>query len=171
MTSDCASQNQSVNIMCALISVHGLQISQMPNNVVLVDDTIASEHVSCIASNGQSLATVVPFHNRDHLGGKLTSILELGDAMDALQAKSNFSQHVCHLELDKLHLGKGLTELLALECVFTRCMEAVLGCAHGTPCNSESSLVKAGERTLKSFNIKHVLFRHLYVVHHDHSSC
>ena len=86
-----------------------------------------------------------------------------------MKTQSDFSQHICHLELDKLHLGKRFAELLALHGVLASCMEAVLGCAHGAPGDAEAGLVKARERSLEAFNIEHVLLGNLHIVHHNHA--
>ncbi len=70
MTSDGTSQNEGVNVMGALIGVHCLEVGEVANHVVLVNDSVSTKHVASISSDGQSLAAIVPFHDRDHLRGE-----------------------------------------------------------------------------------------------------
>ena len=90
--------------------------------------------------------------------------------MDGVESKRNFSECVGHLELNKLVLSQRFAKLLALHGVFSRLVEAELSSAHRSPCNTESSLVKAAEGSLESLDVQHVLLGHSNVVHKDHTS-
>ena len=61
------SKNEGVNIMCALVGVHCLQVHHMPDHMIFVADAVAPEHVPTFTCDGQSLSTVVPLQQGDHL--------------------------------------------------------------------------------------------------------
>lgn len=52
-------QNQSVYVMSTLISVHRLEVVHVPNDVVLITDAIAAEHVPSAPRDVQRFATAV----------------------------------------------------------------------------------------------------------------
>ena len=68
MTCDSSTENQGVNVVCTFVSVHSLQVGQVANDVILVDDSIATEHITSVSRNCECLTTVVSLHYGDHLG-------------------------------------------------------------------------------------------------------
>ena len=53
--------------MRALVGVDGLQVHDVPDDVVLVLDAVAAEHVAAGARNVQRFAARVALQQRDHL--------------------------------------------------------------------------------------------------------
>ena len=99
MASDSSPQNKCVDVACSLIGVHGLQVRDVSNDVVLVDDAVAAQHVSCISCNSERLSTVVTFDDADHFRSHKLFVLELRDLVHSMQSQGDFRQHVSHLEL------------------------------------------------------------------------
>lgn len=65
-SSDSTSQDKSVNVVSSFVGVHSLQIHYVPDDVVLIRYTIASQHVPSHSRNVQGLSCVVPLDHRDH---------------------------------------------------------------------------------------------------------
>jgi hypothetical protein len=61
--------------MSALIGIDCLQIAHMSDNVILIDNTIAAEHISGISCDLESLAAVVTLNHRNHLRCKTTLLV------------------------------------------------------------------------------------------------
>ena len=159
-----------MNVVGALISVDSLKVAHMSDDVVLVNDAVATEHITGISGDLKSLSTVIALDHRDHLGGESSLLVfQARHAGDSMKTQSDLSAHISHLFLHQLGLSEGLAELLAVHSVFTGSMEAELSCTHGTPGNTESGLVEAAEGALETLNIQDVLFGDLHIVQHDHS--
>ena len=47
----------------------------MSDDVVLINDAVATEHITGISSYLEGLATVVALDHRDHLGGKSSLLI------------------------------------------------------------------------------------------------
>ena len=60
---DTLAQDQSMNIVGALVRVDGLQVHDVPDDVVVVADAVTSEHVSRRPGDVQRLAAVVSLQN------------------------------------------------------------------------------------------------------------
>jgi len=50
-----------MNVMGSLVGVDSLQVHDVPDDVVLILDAIASQNVTSVTGNVQGLATVVAF--------------------------------------------------------------------------------------------------------------
>lgn len=156
--------------MSTLVSVDGLQVHDVADDVVLIADTVASEHVAGVAGNVQGLAARVALDQRDHLGGDLALILQAADLQTGLETQSNLSVGIGHLLLHELEAGQGDTELLAVQGVVSGLGQAELGSTEGTPGNTEASVVQAAEGSLETVDVgEEVLGRDLNIVHHDHT--
>ena len=95
-------KNEGVNIMCALVGVHCLQIHHMPDHMILVADAVAPQHVPALTCNGQSLSAVVPLQQGDHLGHHLSLFLQTTKLEARMQAKGDLSDCIRQLLLDQL---------------------------------------------------------------------
>ena len=89
--------------------------------------------------------------------------------MDGVEAESDLSQHVSHLELYELVLSQRSAELLALHGIVSSLVEAKFCSAHGSPGDSKASLVEAAEGSLEALDVEHVFLGDLDVVKHDHT--
>ena len=159
-----------MNIMSALVGVNSLQVADVSDNVILVDDTVATEHVSGISGNLQGLSAVVALDHGDHLGSETALlVLQARHSQYRVETQSDLSAHVSHLLLHELGLSEGAPELLAVQSVLSCLVEAELCCSHCSPSDTESSLVEAAEGSLESSDIEDVVLGHLDVVHHDHA--
>ena len=64
-SSDGSSDDEAVNVVSALVRVDGLQVHDVPDDVVFVAHAVAAQHVSSRPRDVQSLAAVVAFQNRN----------------------------------------------------------------------------------------------------------
>lgn len=64
---DGAAEDEGVDVVRALVGVDGLQVHDVPDDVVLVLDAVAAEHVAAGARNVQRFAARVALQQRDHL--------------------------------------------------------------------------------------------------------
>ena len=101
-TSYTPAKNEGVNVMGALVCVHCLQIHHMPDHMILVADAVAPQHVPAFTCDGQSLSTVVPLKQGDHLRHHLALLFETPKLKTRVQAKGNLSHCICQLLLDQL---------------------------------------------------------------------
>lgn len=92
---DSSAENQSMDVVRSLISVHHFQIHEMPDNMVFIWDSVSPKHVAAGPGNVQSLATRVPFHQRDHLWGRKILILQSADLKVRKVDKKSNSRSLC----------------------------------------------------------------------------
>ena len=52
------------------IRVDGLEVHAVPDDVVLVADAVAAEHVAALTGDVERLSARVPLDERDHLWGR-----------------------------------------------------------------------------------------------------
>ena len=76
---DGPAQDEGVHVVGALVRVDGLQVHHVPDDVVLVRDTVAAEHLPRRPGDVDRLHAGVPLHHRDHLGGGLTGVLHAAE--------------------------------------------------------------------------------------------
>ena len=88
-----------MDVVGALVGVHGLEVDHVPHDAVLVMDAIATVHVARGAGNGKGLPTVVALDEADHLGSGLVVVQQAADAQAGLQPEGDFGLHV-----DEFHL-------------------------------------------------------------------
>src|SRR5262245_56173000 len=105
----------------------------MPRDAELVADAVAAEHVARDARDLQLLAARIALHDRRDLDGRRAFVLHPAEPEAPLQAERDVGQHVGELLLHELVSRQRLVELLALERVLARALEAVLGRAERTP--------------------------------------
>lgn len=66
-----------MDIMGTFVGIDGLEVDHMSDNVVLVDNTVPSVHVSALSSNVKRLSAVVSLNQRDLGRIKVFSALEV----------------------------------------------------------------------------------------------
>jgi len=59
VTCDRTAKDQGMDVVGAFIGVHGLQVRHHAHDVVLVNDTVATKHVTSNSGNVEGLATIV----------------------------------------------------------------------------------------------------------------
>ena len=74
----------------------------MPDDVVLVRDAVAAEHVPAVPRDVERLAAVVALQHRDHLRRVRALVLEPPELQARLQAQRDLGQRVGHLLLYEL---------------------------------------------------------------------
>jgi len=153
MTSDGSSQDKCVDVVSAFIRIDGLQICCVSNNVILIYNSIATQHITSFSCNIQRFATVVSLNDADHFRCQHVRILQLRNLVYSVQTQSYFSHHICHFQLWNLHCCERLSKLVPVEHVVPRLMETKLSSSHSAPSDTEPCLVKAAERTFESFDI------------------
>ena len=74
----------------------------MPDDVVLVGDAVAAEHVPALPRDVERLAAVVALQQRNHLGRVVALVLEPTQLQARLKAERDLGERVGHLLLDEL---------------------------------------------------------------------
>ena len=74
----------------------------MPDDVVLVGDAVAAEHVPALPRDVERLAAVVALQQRNHLGRVVALVLEPTQLQARLQPERDLGERVGHLLLDEL---------------------------------------------------------------------
>ena len=67
---DGSTKDKSMNVVGTLISVDGLEVAHMSDDVVLVNYAVATEHITGISGYLEGLSAVVALDHRDHLGSE-----------------------------------------------------------------------------------------------------
>ena len=58
-----SSNNQRVDVVSTLICVYCLEIAKVADYVVLVDNSVATKHITSISGNRQGFSAIVTLHN------------------------------------------------------------------------------------------------------------
>ena len=58
-----SSLREQTETMLTFVGVDGLEVHDVPDDVVLVADTVAAQHVPALSGNGEGLPTVVTLQN------------------------------------------------------------------------------------------------------------
>ena len=167
---DAATQDQRVNIVSTLVGVHGLQVSHVTDDVVLVGDAVATQHVSAGAGDVETLAAGVALHEGDHLRHVLLLLDELAHTQHGLVAQRKLGDGVGELLLDELVGRQGGAELLSVQSVLASDAHTGLRSSQGTPGNTEARVVEAAKGSAQALGLgEHVLLGHVNLVHEDHA--
>ena len=114
--SDGSSEDKCMNIMSPLVCVDSLEVADVSDDVILVDNAVATEHVPGVSSNLQGLSAVVALDHGYHLGSETALlVLQARDPQHRVETQGDLCAHVRHLLLHQLGLGKGASELLAVQ--------------------------------------------------------
>ena len=163
-----AAEDEGVDVVGALVGVHGLQVLRVAHHVVLFLDPVPAVHVARHAGDVERLAAVVALDDGDHLRRQPPLVEQAADAQAALEAERDVGHHVGQLLLDQLGLGQRLAELVSVEHVLPGPVEAVLGRPHRPPRDAVACAVEAAERPLQAGHVRQERrLRHLHPVHHD----
>mmetsp|Transcript_35208 Transcript_35208/g.76184 ORF Transcript_35208/g.76184 Transcript_35208/m.76184 type:complete len:241 (-) Transcript_35208:211-933(-) len=152
-----------MDVVRSFVSVHGLEVAGVADDVVLVGNAVATVHVTALPRDLQGLAAVVALDDGDHLRGGLALVLEAPDLKASMKTQSDLRELVCHLDLHELLACKGYAELLAVEGVVHGAMEAVFGRAKHTPPDTVPRVVEAREGPFESPDIELVALGHANV--------
>eukprot|EP00418_Pyrodinium_bahamense_P038886 CAMPEP_0179190664 /NCGR_PEP_ID=MMETSP0796-20121207/94677_1 /TAXON_ID=73915 /ORGANISM="Pyrodinium bahamense, Strain pbaha01" /LENGTH=217 /DNA_ID=CAMNT_0020894843 /DNA_START=257 /DNA_END=911 /DNA_ORIENTATION=- len=121
----------------AFIRVYGLEVADVAYDLVLVDDAVASEHVSASPRDVEGLRAGVPLHHRDQVGVELPRLLHAGGLQHRIQTNRDLREGICHLKLDELVGSQGALELVAVHGVLTGSLQAELCGTPGAPSNAK----------------------------------
>src|SRR5271170_2835585 len=105
-----AAEDEGVDVVRALIGVHGFQIHQVADDVVFVDDAVAAMHVARGARDVERLAAGIALEHRYHLGRRFAFVLEPPEAQAGVERERDLGLHVGELFLDELVGGQRLAE-------------------------------------------------------------
>jgi len=56
---DAASQNERMDVVGALVSVHSLQVHDMPYDMIFIRDTVSTQHIPALTCNVQGFAAII----------------------------------------------------------------------------------------------------------------
>src|SRR5689334_24947596 len=141
-----AAEDQRVDVVRALVSVDGLQVDQMSDDVELVVDAVAAVHVAGEPGDIERLAAIVALEHRNRLRRAAFLILQAAEPQARVQPQRDLGLHIDELFLDQLVGGERPAELLAVERVIARLMPAELGGAERAPGNAVTRVVEARKR-------------------------
>lgn len=99
---DRTSQDERVDVVRAFVRVHGFQIDSVADDVVLVREAVAAEHVTCVARDLDRLAARVALHHGDELHWRLALVKQTSDLQTRLETDRDLRAHVRELLLDQL---------------------------------------------------------------------
>lgn len=106
-------QEQGVTFVC----VDGLQVHDVPNDMVLISDAVSAQHVAGLAGDVQSFATGVPLQHGDHLrrgpaGQQQPSETEMGTAAKGARGAAHTLLAVAETQYRIQPLGHSMTFVL-----------------------------------------------------------
>lgn len=167
-----SSENESMDIGLALVGLHNPQVGGDSANVVLVGGSVSTEDLHEVSGSSKSSVTVLSLDHGDELRRTVSSILKSTDLDGSDLSVGGISESVSQLLLDQLVLGQRLAlELLSVQRVLSGELDGLGESTHGSPGNTVSGRVEAGEGALETGHLgEHVLDGDLNVVHLDHTS-
>ncbi|AOW07619.1 uncharacterized protein YALI1_F31153g [Yarrowia lipolytica] len=160
-----------MDIRLALIGLDNPQVGGNSANVVLVRGSVTAKDLHQVSSASEGSVTVLSLNHGDELGRTIAGILEPADLNGSDLSVGGIGQSVSELLLDELVLGQRLAlKLLSVQRVLSSELDGLGQSAHGSPGDTVSGRVEAGEGALETGHLgEHVLHRDLNVVHLDHT--
>mmetsp|Transcript_40866 Transcript_40866/g.112356 ORF Transcript_40866/g.112356 Transcript_40866/m.112356 type:complete len:263 (-) Transcript_40866:619-1407(-) len=153
-----------------LVRVYGLEVANVPNDLVFVDDAVATKHIAACPGNVEGLRARVAFHHRDDVRMKLTLFLHARRLQDRIQTDGDISQRVRHFYLYELILRERAPELLAVHRVTPRSVHTEFSCPPRAPSDAEPGRIQASERATHARDAReNVFLRNLDLVKVDHA--
>src|SRR6185437_7759758 len=138
-----AAEDQRVDVVRALVGIHGFEVQHVPDHVELVDDAIPAVHVSRDARDIERLAATVALHDRRDFGRGAMFVLQPSETQATLKAERDLRLHVRELLLHKLIRGERAAELLAVHHVLARRLPAEFRRAERAPGDTVARAVEA----------------------------
>ena len=80
--------------MRAFIGVDRFQINHMPHDVIFLGNTIAAMHVARCPRNGQRLATIIAFDQRNIFRCAIILVKQAANPKRGLQSKGDVGLHI-----------------------------------------------------------------------------
>ena len=80
MSGDGAAEDEGVDVVGTLISVHGFQVRGVAHHMIFDLDAVAAVHVAGDARDVERLAAIVALDERDHLGREFSLVHQTADA-------------------------------------------------------------------------------------------
>src|SRR4051812_34645248 len=139
-------EDQRVDVVRALVSVDGLQIDQMADDVILVVDAVAAVYVAGEPGDIERLAAIVALEHRNRLRRAALFVLQAAEPQTGVQPQRDLGLHIDEFFLDQLVGGERAAELFAVERVIARLMPAELGGAERAPGNAVARVIEARKR-------------------------
>merc|ERR1719199_2501877 len=169
-SSDCSSLDEAVDVMSALVGVDRLKVANMTDNVVFIDDAVASQHVTALPCDVQGLPTRIPLQHGDDVGVEISFLPQPRRPCHCIEANGNFCDSISQLHLDELVGRKWTAKLLAIHGICSGLLDAVFGSTPSSPGNAEACGIEASERPPHSCDFgQHVFLRNLHLVELEHS--
>src|SRR5271166_903071 len=163
-----ASQDQRVNVVRALVGVHGLEVREVAHDLVFDLDAVAAVHVARGSRDVERLSAVVALDHRDHFRRRPAFVHEPPDPERGLEPERDLGLHVGELLLEELGRRERPAELLAVEAVLAGAEPAILRRAHCAPGYAVASAIEAAERPLESRDVRQErAIGRLDIVEHD----
>lgn len=87
MASDSSAEDERMNVGCSFVGIDSLEVRGVAQHVVLVNDAVATEHVSRLSCDGERLGTIITLDDGNHLGCELLLVLKKRDLVHGMQSK------------------------------------------------------------------------------------
>ena len=113
-------QDQSMDIMRALVGVNSLEVHCVADHMILKRDAVAAVHVTRLSRNIKSFAAVVALHQRDHFWRGLGLVHQAAQPQRAVKPECDLGLHIRQLLLEELGLREWPLELMAVKTVLAR---------------------------------------------------
>ncbi len=156
--------------MRAFVGVDRFQVHHVAHHAVFVRDAVAAVHVAGVARDLERLADVVALDDRDHLRREPPFVHQPPDPERRLQPESDLRLHIGELFLEKLGGGQWAAELLAIQPILARGVEAELGRPHRSPADPVTRAVQTTERPFQPLDMgQDRILADLHVFHDDHA--
>src|SRR5215204_2610213 len=143
---DGPAEDEGVDLVCALVGSHALQVAHVAHGRIVEGDAVAAEDGAGLARYLYGLPDVVELAEAYVLGPERASVLHPAYVEREERPLADLDEHVRQLLLHELEAGYGLAELLPLLGVRERGLEAVPRRPHRAPDDSVPGLAQAGER-------------------------
>src|SRR3954471_16818591 len=163
---DVRADDEGVNVMCALVSLHRFQVHHVAHDGVIVRHTVGAENVTRHARAFQRHPHIVPLEHGDVLVGNGLLVLHSPHLQGQKLGLADLGDHPYQLLLHELVRCNGLVaELLAQDGILQRGVVAGHGRADGAPADPIARLVEAHQRRLEPAGLgKQVACRHAHVL-------
>ena len=152
-SSNAASDGESMNRLSPFVGIDRFKVQHVANDVILIRDAIAAEHVARIAGDAQRRAAGGALYDRDELGSDIIRSVLYGSGERGLAQAAHLQhhglrgcdvdEHVGEAQLDDLIGREGRAELLAVAHVASRRVKTSLRGAQRAPSDAEARGIEA----------------------------
>src|SRR5579884_613032 len=148
---DSLADYECVNIVRALVGLHGFQIAHVPEDWVFIRNAVGPEQIAAAAGRFEGHPHIVAFEHRYMREVRFALILQAPYVQRQKLSFGNLRDHPGQLALDQLVAGnRSVVKLLAQDGILARRLVASHRRADGPPTDPVPRLRQTGKRTLQA---------------------